>query len=47
MFYTEIFDGTTWNRSSSHTQEVDRDAQYQRFLDLGTDPATIRKTQDE
>lgn len=46
MFYNEIFDGATWNHASVHSQEGDRDVQYQRFLDLGIDPTTIRKTQD-
>jgi len=47
MFYNETFDGTNWNQASVHTQEVDRDAQYDRFIAFGIDPETIRKTQDQ
>lgn len=47
MFNTEIFDGTDWNLGSTHTQEIDRDAQFDRFIANGVAPENIRKSQDE
>lgn len=46
MYNIEIFMEGSWQLASSHTQEIDRSAQYQRFLDNGIDSNNLR-TKDE
>lgn len=46
MYNIEILEGGNWLPASSHTQLIDRDAQYQRLLDNGFTAEVLRFTQD-
>lgn len=46
MYTIEIFIDPDWTPASKHSQEGDRDVQYQRFIDSGILPENLRKQEN-